>query len=189
MVTRNPSDEEDPNLREFMAGYQAGRADAFDHLYSALVADLKAYLTALSRDSARADDLLQDTFVQIHRSRASHIPGHPVRPWVFAIAKRTYLMYQRGASRRLRRESDAGINMTATPISTQGQLDARHQVEGALRQVSSDRRQAFLLHHLFGFSFKEVAAKLGINPGAAKIRSSRASQDLRKILGDDHDAP
>ncbi len=77
-----------------MAEYQAGSVEAFDRLHDALAADLKAYLTALSRDSTRADDLLQETFLQIHRARAVHTPGEPVRPWVFAIAKRVFLMYR-----------------------------------------------------------------------------------------------
>lgn len=39
-----------------------------------------------------------------------------------------------------------------------------------------------MLHHLLGFSFKEVGAKLGIKPGAAKIRSSRAANFMRALL-------
>jgi RNA polymerase sigma-70 factor, ECF subfamily len=182
MVTRHPYEEEDPGLRRSMAEYQAGSVDAFDHLYAALVRELRAYLIALARDPSRADDLLQETFLQLHRSRASHIPGHPVRPWVFAIAKRTFLMHQRGTSRRLRREADPVAQVSIAPAPADDQLHARQEVAGALRQVRPDRRKAFLLHHLFGFSFKEIAAKLGINAGAAKIRSSRGRQDMRQIL-------
>jgi RNA polymerase sigma-70 factor (ECF subfamily) len=189
MVTHHPSDEEDPGLRQCMAEYQAGSVDAFDRLYAALVPDLRAYLIALARDASRADDLLQETFLQLHRSRASHIPGHPVRPWVFAIAKRTFLMHQRGTSRRLRREADPVAQVAATPTATYDQLRAREEVVGALRQVRPDRRKAFLLHHLFGFSFKEIAAKLGINTGAAKIRSSRGREDMRQILENKDDKP
>jgi RNA polymerase sigma-70 factor (ECF subfamily) len=188
-VTRPSSDEEDPSLRELMAGYQAGRADAFDGLYAALAPDLRVYLMSLARDGSRAEDLLQETFLQLHRARATHIPGHPVRPWVFAIAKRSYLMHQRGAIRRLRRELDPGEGMSATPMATPDQLDARQQVEAALRRVPPDRRRAFLLHHLFGFSFSEIARKLGINIGAAKIRSSRARHDMRDILENKDDKP
>ncbi len=181
--------DENPALTQLMAEYQAGHPEAFDGLYAALAQDLRAYLTSLTRDASRADDLLQETFLQLHRSRASHIPGHPVRPWVFAIAKRTFLMDRRGAGRRLRREADPLAHVVATPTATEGQLHARHEVEGALRQITPERRRAFLLHHVFGFSFKEIAARLGINTGAAKIRSSRAQRDLRHILGDRDDEP
>jgi RNA polymerase sigma-70 factor, ECF subfamily len=167
-----------------MIEYQAGSADAFDRLHDALASDLKAYLTKLSRDTTRADDLLQETFLQMHRSRAAHTPGQPVRPWVFAIAKRVFLMYRRSTARRARREllSAADRGDMSTAATETERLHARQQVESVLRQVPSDGRRAFVLHHLLGFSFKEVGAKLGIKPGAAKIRSSRAANFMRALL-------
>jgi DNA-directed RNA polymerase specialized sigma24 family protein len=50
--------QEDPALRILMAEYQAGHAEAFDRLHDALAPDLRVYLTRLSRDPTRADDLL-----------------------------------------------------------------------------------------------------------------------------------
>jgi RNA polymerase sigma-70 factor (ECF subfamily) len=180
VVTR---EEEEPALRSLMADYQAGSVDAFDRLHDALAPDLKAYLTSLTRDSTRADDLLQETFLQVHRARAAHTPGEPVRPWVFAIAKRVFLMDVRGAARRTRHEQQASAEVSTTA----DHLHTRHRVESALRQTPVDGRRAFLLHHLFGYSFKEVAAKLGIKPGAAKIRSSRAASLMRSLLREKRD--
>ena len=176
---------EDPELRLLMAEYQNGSIAAFDRLHDALAADLKAYLTGLSRDPTRADDLLQETFLQMHRARAAHTTGEPVRPWVFAIAKRVFLMYRRGAQRRARHELLFGAEREAMSVmaaETDHRLHARQQVESALRQVPVDGRRAFLLHHRFGFSFKEVGARLGIKAGAAKIRSSRAASVMRALI-------
>jgi RNA polymerase sigma-70 factor (ECF subfamily) len=180
---------EDPTLRTLMAEYQAGSAQAFDRLHDAVAPDLKGYLTALSRDATRADDLLQETFLQIHRSRAVHTPGEPVRPWMFAIAKRVFLMYRRSTTRRERHEllssSESGAELAASTETER--LHARQQVESVLRQVTPGARRAFLLHHLFGFSFKEVGAKLGVKPAAAKIRSSRAANFMRALLRESRD--
>ena len=180
---------EDPSLRILMAEYQAGSVEAFDRLHEALAADLKAYLTHLARDPTRADDLLQETFLQIHRSRAAHTPGQPVRPWVFAIARRVFLMYRRSSVRRARYEllSSADRGDVAPASAEAERLHARQQVESVLRQVPSDGRRAFVLHHLFGYSFKELAARLGIKPGAAKIRSSRAAHLMRALLRENRD--
>lgn len=177
-------DEEEPVLRSLMADYQAGSVEAFDRLHDSLAPDLGAYLRSLARDATRADDLLQETFLQVHRARAAHTPGEPVRPWVFAIAKRVFLMDVRAAARRTRHEQEQASAAVAT---TADHLHTRHRVESALRQVPADGRRAFLLHHLFGFSFKEVAAKLGIKPGAAKIRSSRAASFMRSLLREKRD--
>lgn len=172
-----------------MAEYQAGSVNAFDRLHDVLAPDLKAYLTALCRDPTRADDLLQETFLQIHRSRAVHTPGEPVRPWVFAIAKRVFLMYRRAAMRRERNELRSSVNAGgSSPAGTDVErLQARQQVEFVLRRAHADGRRVFLLHHLFGFSFKEIGAKLGIRTGTAKIRSSRAASFMRSLLRENTD--
>jgi RNA polymerase sigma-70 factor, ECF subfamily len=180
---------EDPALRRLMIEYQRGSVEAFDRLHDALAPDLKIYLSALTRDPTHADDLLQETFLQIHRARSVHTPGEPVRPWVFAIAKRVFLMDRRSRTRRERRDrrslAERAESTAATPAPDR--LHARHQVESALRQVPADGRRAFVLHHLFGFSFKEVAARLGIKPAAAKIRSSRAAGFMRALLREKRD--
>jgi RNA polymerase sigma-70 factor, ECF subfamily len=179
--------EEEPALRILMADYQAGSVEAFDRLHDGLAPDLKAYLTSLTRDSTRADDLLQETFLQMHRARAAHTPGEPVRPWVFAIAKRVFLMDVRGAARRKRHEHEHEQQASAAMSTPANHLHTRHRVESALRQTPADGRRAFLLHHLFGYSFKEIAAKLGIKPGTAKIRSSRAASFMRSLLREKRD--
>jgi len=52
----------------------------------------------------------------------------------------------------------------------------------ALAGVPAQVRRPFLLHHVCGFSFAEIAARLGIEVGAAKVRSSRARLRLRMLL-------
>ena len=189
---RNPHESavEDPTLSGLMAQYQAGSVDAFDRLHEALASDLKAYLTKLSRDPSRADDLVQETFLQMHRSRAAHSPGEPVRPWLFAIAKRVFLMSRRSAARRARRErlAHSADEATSGAATEAERVHALQQVDLALRRVPADGRCAFVLHHLWGLSFREIGARLGIEPAAAKVRSSRAAIVMRALLrGSDHE--
>jgi RNA polymerase sigma-70 factor (ECF subfamily) len=173
----------DDELQTHMIAYQAGRVEAFDALYAALAPDVRAGLLAACRDAARADDLLQETFLHLHRARATYQPGLPVRPWVRGIARRVYLMDRRAALRRGRREdavaADAGSPAPGGP-RYEGE---RRGLERALAGVSPEVRAPFLLHHLLGFTFAEIAARLGIEVGAAKVRSSRARIRLRAMLG------
>jgi RNA polymerase sigma-70 factor (ECF subfamily) len=87
-------------LRALMAGYQRGELEAFDALYLALAPGLRRYLGALCRDAARVDDLLQETFLQIHRARHAYDPRLPAEPWLFSIARHVFLMERRSRSRR-----------------------------------------------------------------------------------------
>jgi RNA polymerase sigma-70 factor (ECF subfamily) len=173
----------DQVLCELFEAYQDGELEAFDRLYSALESELRSFFRARCHDTQRVDDLLQDTFLQIHRSRSAYLRGRPLRPWVYAIAKRVFHMHLRTIRRRESPEAERlqdGIE-PAGPWHEERTV-TRLAIADALGQVSVDRRRAFLLHHWRGFSFREIAVKLRIQPGAAKIRSSRAAGQLRDLL-------
>jgi len=169
-----------------MVAYQRGDLDAFDLFYLALEPELRGFLRARCHDAQRVDDLLQETFLQIHRSRRSYLPGLPVRPWVYAIAKRVFLMYLRRVRRHESRETTELSSVPEPEVpAAADRLTDRSALVSALRHVPADGRRAFLLHHWRGLSFRDIAARLGIAPGAAKLRSSRASSRLRRLLRDD----
>jgi len=110
-------DRPERELVELMQGYLDGRVDAFDRLHAALAGRLRGYLRSQCRDAALADDLLQDTFMQIHRSRRTYEPGRPVTPWAFAIARHVYLMHARSTGRRLRFEDRVAADVKAGDIA------------------------------------------------------------------------
>ena len=172
-------------LRQLMTAFQAGSLAAFEGLYAELCTSLRGYLAALSRDRARADDLLQETFLQIHRSRHAYRPDLPVRPWVFTIARHVWLMDRRTLSRRPHtNHPDRTLPDLPVPAEVEGLAD-RDRLRRALDTLLPDRREALLLHHVWGFSFAEVGRLLGIRAEAAKLRSSRGMVDLRRLLTDD----
>ena len=152
---------------------------AFEALYAALAPPLLAYLTALARDRTIAQDLLQETFLQFHRSRHAYRPGLPVRPWAFTIARHVWLMDRRSRARRP--QSDQELPELPVPAEVE-QLAERDGLRRALETVVPDRREALLLHHVWGFSFAEIGQMLGIRAEAAKLRSSRGMGDLRRVL-------
>jgi RNA polymerase sigma-70 factor (ECF subfamily) len=166
-------------LRRLMAMYQGGSLEAFEQLYAALAPSLRAYLTALTRNAAHADDLVQDSFLQVHRSRHTYRPDLPVRPWVFAIARHVWMMDLRTRSRRP--IPAAELPEVPVPAEMEGLAD-RDALRRALGSVLGDRREALLLHHVWGFSFAEIGQMLGIRADAAKLRSSRGMSDLRAML-------
>jgi RNA polymerase sigma-70 factor, ECF subfamily len=166
-------------LRRVMTRYQGGSLEAFEQVYAALAPPLRAYLTALTRNRTHADDLVQDSFLQVHRSRHTYRPDLPVRPWVFAIARHVWMMDLRTRSRRP--VSDGELPELPVPAEMEGLAD-RDALRRALGSVLGDRREALLLHHVWGFSFAEIGQMLGIRADAAKLRSSRGMNDLRAIL-------
>lgn len=171
----------DDRLRELMREYQEGRFEAFDEIYASIAPALRRYLLSLARDAAKADDLVQETFLQIHRARHTYDPSFALQPWVTAIARHVWLMDRRTQSRRPWAPDDVADLDLAVRAEASALAD-REEVRRALGQVAPARRQAVLQHHLLGFSFKEIAARAGIAETAAKLRSSRGIAQLRALL-------
>jgi RNA polymerase sigma-70 factor, ECF subfamily len=167
-----------------MQAYLDGRMDGFDALHAALAGRIRGYLLSLCRDRTLADDLTQDTFLQMHRSRRTYEPGRPVTPWVFAIARHVYLMNRRSTGRRLRFEETlaADARSDETTPDASGALADADAVQRALDGVPPDQREALLLHHVEGWSFSEIATRLGIRVNAAKTRAFRGMRKMREHL-------
>lgn len=177
--------DSDAALVEHMARYQAGELSAFEALYAALAQDLRRFFAA-AVEAQDVGDLIQEAFLEMHRARHTYLPPLPVRPWVFGVARNVLSRHRRAKWRRARRESAAlsarAESWRVAPPATLSGCDVADVVE-ALRAVPKTRRQVWLMHHLHGFSFPEIAARLGIGAGAAKLRSSRATRALRAALG------
>jgi RNA polymerase sigma-70 factor (ECF subfamily) len=170
-----------------MTGYLAGRIEAFDGLYAALAPRIRSYLLGQCRDASLADDLVQETFMQLHRSRRTYEAGRPVTPWVFAIARHVFLMHRRSGGRRLRFHEafSAEIRSGDIPHDEVRALADRDEVRRALDGIPADQRRALVMHHVEGWSFAEIASRLGIRVNAAKTRAFRGMRKLKKQIGTD----
>jgi len=170
-------------LCALMTAYQAGDGSAFEGIYCQLAPQIGGYLRALCRDPIRAEDLLQETFLQVHRSRRTYLPPRPLKPWVYAIARNVFLMSRRAGARRDRRETAVGDSLPDIAIPPEAEsLADRETVRGALARLPEDRREPLLLHHVWGLSFREIGAVLGVSEAAAKLRAHRGVRLLRELL-------
>jgi len=172
------------DLVALMIAYQAGRVDAFSALYEALAGDVRRFFGASIQEPSATQDLVQLTFLELHRARHTYRPPRPVRPWVFGIAVNVRRRHRRDAMSRARREADAPAVVARAP-GPSPDVVGTVAVQRALEQIPAGRRHAWILHHVHGFSFEEIGARLGIGAGAAKLRSSRAMRGLRALLAGD----
>jgi RNA polymerase sigma-70 factor (ECF subfamily) len=185
MPARASRAPEPPELAALMASYQAGDLAAFDALYARLASPIRRFLLSLAHDETWVDDLVQETFLQIHRSRRTYNASFPVQPWAFAIAHHVFLMGRR--VRRRKHDFDVAPvddQALAAVRSCEDALAARDRVTKALGGLSPGNRRALWLHHVEGWSFADVARKLGIREAAAKLRASRGMSVLRRTLSD-----
>jgi RNA polymerase sigma-70 factor, ECF subfamily len=147
--------------------------------------DLRAarrYLSHLAGNSETADDLLQETFLQMHRSRAAYNPNYAVRPWVFGLGRNVFLMNRR-AARQWAKVHESRENLPEFPVLPEAdRLSSQDEILRCIAYLPPDQAEALLLHHEWGFSFEEIAGMLGISAAAARARASRGMADLRVAL-------
>jgi RNA polymerase sigma-70 factor (ECF subfamily) len=93
-------------------------------------------------------------------------------------------MKRRSAGRRLRFEEALAAETKSNDVARDDlrTLVEKDEVRRALEQVPADQRQALLLHHVEGWSFVEIAARLGIRVNAAKTRAFRGMKKMRGHL-------
>jgi RNA polymerase sigma-70 factor, ECF subfamily len=173
------------DLPELMTAYQRGNLEAFERLYWGLRPRLHQYLCVLTRNRTRAEDLLQETFLQIHRSRSTYGPGRAVLPWAMAIARHVYLMEVRTRTRILRREV-AMDDPPELPVPPEAEaLADRRRLQQAMAALPADQREAIILHYVWGYTFEEIGATLGVRGVTAKVRAFRGIRRLKQLLAAD----
>jgi len=165
-----------------MVQYQEGSLEAFRELYAHLASDLRRYVRFLTRGSDAADDLLQETFLQLHRSRAAYNPAYAVRPWIFGLARNVCLLNRR-AMRRWANIHAVGGDLPDVPVPAEVErLADADAIRQCLAELPADHAEALTLHHVWGFSFDEIAGMLGVSAVAARARASRGMARLRAEL-------
>ena len=180
--------EGDQKLRALMIRYQGGSLEAFQEFYAQVAPGVRRYLLHLAAGSEIADDLLQETFLQMHRSRAAYNPNYAVKPWVFGLARNVFLMNRR-AARQWAKLHESREDLPEFPVLPEvDRLGSQDEVRRGLAYLSPDQVEALLLHHEWGFSFEEIAGMLGITSAAARARASRGMADLRVALNTLHRA-
>jgi len=174
--------EEDQELRALMIRYQGGSLEAFQEIYAHLAPGVRRYLSHLAGGSEIADDLLQETFLQMHRSRAAYNPKYAVRPWVFGLARNVFLMNRRAAL-QWAKIHESREDLPEFPVLPEAErLGSHDEIRKCITGLPPDQAEALLLHHESGFSFEEIAGMLGISAAAARARASRGMADLRVAL-------
>jgi RNA polymerase sigma-70 factor, ECF subfamily len=174
---------------QVMRRYAGGDDAAFDALYAALSPRLYSFCVRLAGRSGDADDLFQDAFLKLHRSRATYVGGASALHWAFAIVRSTHLDRLRRRARRpekLVASTDevlgAILENAGSPESDLHAETLARIVEQELQRMSEKNRSAYILLKIEGLSAVEAAEVLGTTSDAVKQRAFRAYEALRAAL-------
>jgi RNA polymerase sigma-70 factor (ECF subfamily) len=147
----------------------------------ALLPPLRAFAWSLSRNSADADDLVQDTLIKAWTHQDKFEPGSNLRAWLFTILRNTY--YTAVVKRRREVADEDGkhaARLTAAP--TQDWSVAIKATQAALQRLPAEHREALILVGAAGLTYEEAAEICGCALGTIKSRVNRARARLLRIM-------
>lgn len=168
-----------------MERYADGEDAAFAELYALLAPALRRFGLRQQLGAAAADDLAQQTLLQLHLNRAGFVRGAAVLPWAYAIARN--LVRDAGRHRHredlLEQEAAGGMLAPAAAAAPDEALEHRRREEQLRRDLAllpANLREAFLLVKVEGLPIRDAAEVLGISGANVKVRAHRALEALRR---------
>ena len=166
-----------------------GEAKAHEILYRAFATPVYSVCLRFTRVPTQAEDLLQETFIEIMRSIAAFRGDAPIGSWIRRIAVTKSLMFLRSAWHSRGQSLDDDWD-NVTPGRAESHGISRHpeeaiDLDAALANLPSVSRAVVWLHDVEGFTHKEIAGMLGKTESFSKSQLSRAYQRLRPMLDPD----
>jgi len=171
----------DSNLEMLMARYQSGDSAAATTLIDRISPQLHRFFAAQFASRAHADDLLQETWLRIHRVRHTYRPGEPVLPWFYAIARHVRVDHFRRAIRTTAREQSLQ-EMSAVAASYPGKSPQAGDLEALLAPLPESQREVIEMLKVAGMSLDEVARATSSTVGSVKQKAHRAYEKLRSMM-------
>ena len=164
-------------LRDLMEG----REHAFAELYDRFGRQLFRVALGLLDSSEEAEDVVQEVFVSIYRSRQSLAEVQNLRGYLFA-ALRHATGRRRGRMRGQQEAEHAARQIADGSHQDTVSADRSAQLERALQSLPREQREVIALKIDGGLTFAEIGAALGISPNTAASRYRYALERLRAGL-------
>ena len=183
LLERTEADRSFVDLDGCMRRYQQGDPDAPGALIAAISPRLLRFFRSQAASRQQADDLLQDTWLRIHRVRHTYRPGAPVLPWIYAIARRARVDGYRRTRRIMMHETT--MEVLPEPPSQAEPRDTLPAFETLVAALPDAQREVITMLKVGGLSLEEVARATSSTVGAVKQKAHRAYERLRKLLQPD----
>ena len=179
-----------PQLDDVLVRAQAGNHDAFSQLY--LLHNKRVFRICLRmvRDFSVAEDLAQETFLQLHRKIASFRGESHFTTWLHRMTVNVVLMRKRkrvlpvvslDQMMTTIPEDYVGRDLGTCDLAQTGVVD-RVTIQRAVDTLPPGYRRIYLLHEVDGLGHREIAAMEGCSPGTSKSQLHKARRALRSAL-------
>jgi RNA polymerase sigma-70 factor (ECF subfamily) len=176
--------------RDLIRRAQLGDADAFAYLFHAHKVKVYSVCLRLTNNTAEAEDLTQDAFVQVFRKLSTFRGDSALATWLYRIAVNTVLMRFRKKTLRqvsldepCKADARSGRREYGSKDSSLSGLVDRIALTRAIGELPDGYRTIFLLHEVEGYEHQEIAELLDCSVGNSKSQLHKAKLRIREILG------
>lgn len=176
-----------------MSAYVGGDRSAFEEIFRRYAPILHGMARRQLRSEELARDIVQQTFLHVHRARLDFRQGARLKPWVFTIATNLVREHFRRSGRRPEtsyeemRDESPSVEPSVEPVDLAEiqatQLDVG-RLRDALGRLPESQRLVIELHWIQGYPFPEVAKMVGASVSAVKVRAHRGYQKLRTMVAE-----
>jgi RNA polymerase sigma-70 factor (ECF subfamily) len=177
---------------------EEGQAAVFNELVHRYERELYRYLARYLGDPTSAEDVFQNTFLQVHLKRGLFENGRPFRPWLYAIATHQAVDALRKAGRHPtvsldqrvsapRGDSDAGnlidllVSDDGGPLAELQESERQQWVRESIARLPDTLRQTLILAYHQDLKYREIAEILKIPVGTVKSRLHAALEKLQQM--------
>lgn len=167
-----------------VARAKAGDLEALEALYRAFETPVYNLARRMCRTSEDAEDVLQETFLEVVRSIKSYRGEGHLWGWVRSIASSKALMRLRHD--KLRATDELHDETAGGPPASVG---TRIDLERAFEQLSETSRAVVWLHDVEGFTHEEIAERMSRTVSFSKSQLARAHARLRRLLVVESEVP
>ncbi len=176
-IRKTPLMDAQDNVERLMTLYQEGDLGAATALIHSISPRLYRFFAAQEVSRGEADDLLQETWLRIHKVRHTYRAGEPALAWFYAIARHVRVDHYRKAMRTTTHEREL------EPIAGSSSLGRSDELEALLAPLSSGEREVVEMLKVEGLSLEEVARATSSTVGSVKQKAHRAYKKLREAFG------
>lgn len=180
------TEESDERL---MAAYVAGDHEAFREIFRRYAPQLFRMMRRHLRSEGEANDMVQQTFLHLHRAKQDFKRDALLRPWLFTIAMNCVREHHRRRGRRKEsplspehQDKLEARNVTLEELS-ESKL-RRDRLRDALSRLPANQREVIEMHWFQERPFDEVAKIVGASLSAVKVRAHRGYTRLRELLAE-----
>jgi RNA polymerase sigma-70 factor (ECF subfamily) len=183
-------------INALIEAHLAGDPHAFGRIVQRFQLRLLNFVYRMIGDRDRAEDLVQEAFLRVHRHLDRFDRNRKFSTWIYTIAsnlaknelrnrsRSPMMTFEQARPRHATEEAPAEFEDTSTrPDDLAERRDLKTLVDQTVAQLSSHHREVFVLRELEGKSYEEIAEIMHCNLGTVKSRLNRARQSFAELIG------